>query len=685
MEAKKTRLLDFISQKAIFSIPVYQRNYDWKKEHCEKLFSDIEKLALNDSDEDIEHFLGTIVYVSEYKNGYNNFTIIDGQQRITSIYLLLLAIRDFIEDEEKKDEIYEDYLVNRRAEADKERYKLRLVENDMEDYINLINQINNNLEVIESNNIINNYNLFIKLLKNSSVNTPDILKSMSKIAFVYIQLESNKPSENPQMIFESLNSTGLSLTQSDLVRNYLLMNHFVEQQEFLYKNYWLKIENNVTNSKLSDFIRDFLTMKLSIIPNKDKVYESFKTFYQDYDNKFYSNGILEELLEFSCYYSQFLYCNSNSEEINYCLKQFKVLKTSTCYPPLLDIFDDYYKYNKLTEQDLVNSMKVLLSYIYRRLVCNYSSNALNKVFASLNIELKNSEEVLYEDKLLDVLSKKEDTSIFPKNSEFKEAFVNLKLYKNKYNKYTLILLEDYMSKEKVNINKDITIEHILPQKLNSSWIDDLGENYKEIYNNYLHTIGNLTITGYNSELSNNNFANKLEIYKNSNLAISRGIANYSKWTDKEICERAEELAEMALKIWEYPDKYNDRDNSNVINYSNQYNILDYLDVKNTKPYKLIIGGIENEISTWKELLTNICSYVHSKDETILQNLINNENLITITGKKIISNDLNDIRRTYKVSDNIFIECELEARRILKYSQEICKYSGIEEDVYYMLK
>ncbi|MFI3231406.1 MAG: DUF262 domain-containing protein, partial [bacterium] len=457
MEANQTGLLEFLSKaKTIFSIPVYQRNYDWKQEHCEKLFSDIEKLAINKKEsnkkesnkKDIEHFLGTIVYVykKSKKNGHFTYTIIDGQQRITSISLLLLAIRDFIEDENKKNDI-ELNLINTIFKGKDTYYKLKLVEKDMEYYINLIDKKNiinnNNSKGSKTNNIIDNYNLFMRLLKESKIDVLEILNTIDSLVVVYIKLE-NKPSEDPQMIFESLNSTGLSLTQSDLVRNYLLMNQAVEQQEFLYKEYWLKIENNVTNSKLSDFIRDFLTMKLSIIPNKDKVYESFKIFHEDYDNSCYKDGILEELHEFSCYYHQFLYCDSSSEDINYRLKQFKILKNETCYPPLLDIFNDYYKYKKLSEQDLVNSMKVLISYIYRRLVCNYSSNALNKVFASLNIEIKNSEEILYQDKLLDVISKKVATSKFPKNSEFKEAFVNLKLYKNKYNKYTLILLEDYM-------------------------------------------------------------------------------------------------------------------------------------------------------------------------------------------------------------------------------------------------
>ena len=381
-------------------------------------------------------------------------------------------------------------------------------------------------------NIYNNYILFKQLIKESEVSPEHLYNALNNIELVYIQLEKDKKSENPQMIFESLNSTGLSLTQADLIRNFLLMNHTYDEQTKLYKEYWLKIEKLLSNSKISDFVRDYLTMKTSKISTKDRVYETFKEFANEPKNNYDEQGLLEDLLVFAQYYSNFLYFNSDNKDVNFCLEQFQQLKSTTVYPVLLYVFDDCYAYKKITEDELVGVMKILLSYIFRRLICGYPTNALNKIFATLINEIEESNESTYEEKVLSILTQKTSSGTFPKNKEFEIEFIQKDLYKSKIDKFTLIMLENYLSKEKVLVSSDITIEHIMPQTLTPQWQIELGKKYEDIHTQYLHTIGNLTISGYNSELSNKSFSDKKEIFKNSNISICRNICDFETWNDE---------------------------------------------------------------------------------------------------------------------------------------------------------
>ena len=271
--------------------------------------------------------------MSHIQPTFIEFVLIDGQQRITSITLLLKALYDVITDEELKEDIYESYIINKRA-PEALRIKLKPIESDMSAYESILSNGNQNSD----NNIINNYNLFKNLIEKSEIPPERLYNALNNVELVYIQLEKDKKSENPQMIFESLNSTGLSLTQADLIRNFLLMNHSYEEQNTLYKEYWLKIEKSLSNSKISDFVRDYLTMKTSKISTKDRVYENFKEYAIDPANNLDEQGLLEDLLIYAKYYSAFLYFNSQNKNINCCLEQFQQLKSTTVYPVLLYIF-----------------------------------------------------------------------------------------------------------------------------------------------------------------------------------------------------------------------------------------------------------------------------------------------------------------------------------------------------------
>lgn len=679
MEANKMKLLEFLgASKRTFVIPVYQRNYDWQQEHCKKLFNDIEKIALNNFE--TEHFLGTVVYVTSRAGAmFSEFILIDGQQRITSVSLLLKALHDTITDTDKKEDIYETYIINKRADEEL-RVKLKPIESDAPVYKSIIND---DVPVSEANNVYNNYRIFKQLIEESSISPENLYKALENIDIVYIQLEEDKKSENPQLIFESLNSTGLSLTQADLIRNFLLMNLPYSEQTRFYKEYWVKIEKLLTNSKISDFIRDYLTMKSAKIPNKDKVYESFKEYVQNPKNNFDEQGLFEDLLIFARYYSYFLYYKSPNKEVNYYLEQFQQLKTTTVYPVLLYIFDDCYSHNNIDEKELTETLKVFLSYIFRRQICGYTTNTLNKIFANLVSEIEECDiKDTYPNKILNILTKKGSSGTFPRNKEFEEAFIHKEIYKSKVDKYTLCRLENHFSKEKLDITKDITIEHIMPQKLSPKWRLELGKKYEEIHSKYLHTIGNLTITGYNAELSNKDFFEKKEYYKTSNISICRNICDFDEWNEYSIEKRAKKLFNTALKIWELPDSYNSyKSEEKAIDYSMLYNISADINVTGEKPKQIVILDMEYSVSTWKEFLKILCRELYDFDSVTFYNLAEHKDF---KKRHILSHSEKALRIPMKISDELYIETNLNALQIFNYCKLLCDHYDFNEEVFFML-
>lgn len=449
LKADNVALLEFIgASKRTFYIPVYQRNYDWKKAQCLTLFEDIEAIAVSENRS--SHFMGTIVYVEGESNAtFRAFTVIDGQQRLTTIMILLKAIVDSIDDEDLKEDIFESYLINRRC-PESLRIKLKPMKEDARNFQRLIdNQIND----MEETQIFNNYKLFKELLKESILSPEQIYEGVQKLEIVYIELNEQK--ENPQLIFESLNSTGLDLTQADLIRNYLLMGKEYYTQEALYNKYWLKLEKMLPDAMISDYIRDYLTLKTGNIPNKDDVYSSFKGYYRELEN-YDSEGFLEELTTYGEYYSWFKFCNCPDININ------------------------------------------------RRLLCEMPTNALNKVFATMAKDVERFSGMALSEKVICVLSGKKGKVIFPNDNILKEHMMTRNAYKFPHIKFVLEQIERNKSKETVTFDS-LTIEHIMPQTLTAKWKIDLGKRAQEIYDKYLHCLGNLTLSGYNSELSNASF------------------------------------------------------------------------------------------------------------------------------------------------------------------------------------
>lgn len=677
MKADNINLLEFISaSKRTFTIPVYQRNYDWKRSQCETLFHDIEKIAM-DERRNI-HFLGTIVYIQGNDTAnFREFIVIDGQQRITSVMLLLKALQNMITEKDTQDDIYESFLINKRA-PEEFRLKLKPMKSDYSIYKEIIN---GEINELADSTISTNYKLFIDLMKESHLTPEEIYLGIQKLEIVYIQL--SRESENPQLIFESLNSTGLDLTQADLIRNYLLMGQEYKVQEKLYSNYWVKIEKILPDMLISDFVRDYLTLKTNIIPNKDKVYSSFKEYYGVLEN-YDAEGLLDELKTYSEYYSWFKYCNSPDENINIRLMKLQKLKSTVVYPFLLSIFEDCYYYNNIDVEELCSALDVVISYVFRRLICDLPTNALNKIFATLAKDVSKIEydNLSLAEKISIVLINKKGKVTFPNNILFKDSFLSKDFYHFKQGKFLLEELEKNKNKEVVCFD-NVTIEHIMPQTLSPKWQVDLGKKYKEIHETYLNKVGNLTLTGYNSELSNKSFGEKKQYLLDSGIQLNREIAKCEAWNENSIKERSNKLLSVALELWSYPNvdkKYL----SNEVD-TGEYEIMDDIDVTGKSPYEVEICGIKFPVSSWRSFFLRICCTMYEYNSQIFISLLRH-NDFQGRKKRIITDDINTLREPGKVSDGIYIEQNLSANDALNYSKLVVeKFEGMEEEVVYKIR
>jgi len=675
MKADNLSFLEFIGEsKRTFYIPVYQRNYDWKRMQCITLFRDIETIAVDENRN--SHFLGTIVYVEgDSSANFRQFIVIDGQQRLTSIMLLLKAILDSTVDEELKLEIKECYLTNRFS-PEALRIKLKPMKSDSYNFQKLIND---QLDDMEESQILLNYNLFMDLIRESCLSPKEIYQGIQKLEIVYIQLTKEK--ENPQLIFESLNSTGLDLTQADLIRNYLLMGQAYERQEKLYNNYWVKLEKLLPDAMISDFIRDYLTLKTGIIPNKDSVYHCFKEYYQSLDN-YDAEGFLDELTTYGEYYSWFKYCNSPDEDVNGRLSQLQRLKSTTVYPFLLNIFEDCYMYRGIDIHMMCKTLDVILSYVMRRLLCEMQTNALNKVFASMAKDIERYGDQVLCDRVATVLAKKKGKAVFPDDALVRDKLLSRNSYKFPHIKYVLEQVERKQGKEIVSFD-ELTIEHIMPQTLTAKWKIDLGKKAAEIYEKYIHCIGNLTITGYNPEMSNNSFEEKKKIYEKSNIYISKAIAKAECWNEEEIIKRSDWLIKQICSIWKCPDIIVSGEPE--IDTRTEFDITDEVDVTGRTPCEIEICGGMIQVDSWRSFLKNICMQMYEYDAQIFRSLIRHKDFKG-RSKRIINDTDDNMRVPQKIAEGIYLEMNLSANEALNYAKLVIdKYEGLENECSYKLK
>nr|WP_324714116.1 DUF262 and DUF1524 domain-containing protein [Helicobacter pylori] len=552
MEAKTIKLLEFIkdNQKNQLVIPIYQRVYSWEKEQCKELWDDIIKVGGDDKMDG--HFIGSILYVLDGITHSNNaLLIIDGQQRLTTITLLLTALRDHLNDEDeflKKfscQNIQKHYLINSDKDGDK-KFRLILSESDKDTLLSLIDKDKRKPSELSSK-IVENFKLFEEWVSNTD-KLETIFKGLEKLMIVEIALEKGK--DDPQLIFESMNSKGIELTQTDLIRNYIVMETEIEKQEGFYNKYWRAMEEEFKQNKkwFDRFVRHYLTIKTREIPNIKKVYVALKDYRQK--EGIGIENLLKDLQKYCGYFCQIAFKKEADKDLNKALGFLVGLEMDVVYPLLLELYSDYSD-GVLSKDDFIPIVALIESYICRRAVCGLGTNSLNKVFPSFTKHIQKDE---YFESLKAYFGSLTEKQRFPNNDEFKDCFIMIDFYHFKKREYFLERLENFERKERVYTH-EYTTEHIMPQTLTKEWKRDLGGNFQAIHDKYLHTIGNLTLTGYNQEYSNNSFQEKRDMekgFKQSPLKLNQSLKDLESFGEKEIEKRANDLADWALKIWTYP-------------------------------------------------------------------------------------------------------------------------------------
>ncbi|WP_187931383.1 DUF262 and DUF1524 domain-containing protein [Helicobacter pylori] len=547
MDAKATTLLIFFeeNQNNQFVIPIYQRVYSWEKEQCEQLWDDIIKIGGNDKMNG--HFIGSILYVRNGITHSDPLLIIDGQQRLTTITLLCIALRNHLSDEVKREKI-ESYLINSNKDGDK-KFRLILSESDKDTLLSLIDK-NKRKPSEPSVKIMENFKLFEKWISENTGKLETIFKGLEKLMIVWIALDKGK--DDPQLIFESMNSKGIELTQTDLIRNYIVMETEVEKQKDFYNQYWRAMEEDFKQNEtlFNRFVRHYLTIKTGKIPNIKKVYKAFKDYQQKEGIEI--EDLLKDLQKYCGYFCQIAFKKEADKDLNKALSFLVDLEMDVVYPLLLELYSDY-KGEVLSKDDFRRSIALIESYIFRRAVCGIPSSGLNKFFASFTKKIQKDEYLESIEKHFGSLT---ENRRFPDDDEFKEEFMRKDFYKFELIKYLFNRMENFNRKEREPTDK-YTIEHIMPQKLTEEWERDLGQDHERIHTQYLHTIGNLTLTGYNSEYSNKSFQEKQGMeggFKDSPLRLNQGLRDrgLESFGEKEIKKRASDLADWALKIWTYP-------------------------------------------------------------------------------------------------------------------------------------
>lgn len=567
LQAGETTLNKLLNTSRQFIVPIFQRNYSWQKSQYEQLWFDI--LRASKFKEKQNHFIGSIVYIDmgTPAGRPQQLLLIDGQQRLTTISILLCAIKDYVQKFNLETKlinlakIKNQFLYN-SDEIDEDRYKLLLNVQDKETYIKLID---NTIFTVNkpATNIIKCYEFFYERIEDfikQHGQIDEIYAGIFKLSLVSISLD--KDSDNPQMIFESMNSTGKDLSQTDLLRNYLLMDLTPEKQTRLYKTYWKSMEelfgediykNDV--NKFDYFIRDFLTLKrdTGYICKINNVYENFKRYYLD--NNCEKFAVLKDLFTYAKYYACIDLLQENDDELKLYWQEFKKLDSHVVYPFLLKLYDDYSR-QILIKEDFKKILQVVISYLWRRAICEIPTNSLSKTFATLYQAVDKED---YVNSIIKAFVFKSSYKRFPSDYEVREKLQTKDIYHFRLRKYLLEALENYYHKEPIDLNTaNYTIEHIMPQNIehNLSWQQMLGEDWQEVHSLYLHSLGNLTITGYNAEMSNKSFVEKVNGesgFKHSHLKLNESIAQSDVWNKKAIQRRTNILTDIILKIWKYPE------------------------------------------------------------------------------------------------------------------------------------
>ncbi len=611
-----------------FIIPLYQRNYDWKEENCEQLFQDLMKLHQSNRK---NHFFGSIV--SSIRSGTEDRYIIDGQQRITTVSLMLIAMvnaknNGLIDATDTKlaEKIFKRYLVDEYQE-DERKVKLKPIKKDMQAFDTLLYRPKE--QYIKESNVTRNYEFFYDKVIHCGLTVDELFDTIKKLEVINIRLDED---DDPQLIFESLNSTGLDLSEADKIRNYLLMSLTPTEQDDLYTRFWNPIEEK-TKYDPSSFVRDYLTMKQGKIGRIDKIYFIFKEYAESLGTD--RAVLLEDMYRYACIYNQIDCAHIGSEKLNRKLNQLRTLDSNIAYPFFMAFFD-YTSKVGMSEDEIYRVIDVIEAYWARRIICNLPSNVLNKVFATLHRDIlnhisKSDGTAAYIDVLVYVLLKKGRSSVFPSDEEIAGDFTTRQVYKMPVNQRMFILerMENRDNNERHDVvkeltEKNITIEHIMPQTLSDKWKRALGDDWERVHQQYLHTMANITLTGYNSQYSNLTFAEKRDMekgFKESAFRLNNYVKGCEQWTETELKERQQELLNVFMKLWPKPAS-----NFKETKPETESASLDDEDFEFTgkKLQAYILHGVRYPVNTWKEMLIQVCGHILLEKRSTVEWLCANE-------------------------------------------------------------
>lgn len=678
MDAHKLWMLrDFIgTNKVLFRIPVYQRNYDWSESNCNRLLDDIYGIMQSGD----KHFLGTIVFMAAKSGGFalQEYIIIDGQQRLTTLMLILKALSVVAESvgDDCYHEIEEQYLHNKYCDEEF-KVKLKPIKSDSNQFLLLLEDKIDEMD--EDTHIYHNFMLCKERFERwaeRGINPSQVLDALTKLEIVEIVL--TKGEDDPQVIFESINSTGLELSNADLIRNYLLMN--ADDQEKLYENYWLYIEKTLRNkmdySNLDAFFMQYIVYKTSKPVNSRQLYNSFVKLFKD--SGYSQESILKELRYYAEIFGAFVYGSAKySERINRLLYRLRVLNQTTCYPFLLHVFDDYHQ-GVIDEETVEKILQFILAYLLRRMVCGVPSNTLRGLFTYLYnriFKVASNKQKYYEtlNKFLFTVSSKD---VIPSAGEFERALQKANIYgNNALCRFLLLDIENGDGKEILQA-ENLTIEHIMPQTLSADWSHIRPEEHEE----YLHTLGNLSVTGYNSELSNKSFAEKQDIIRENSKAVilNSDVLDKESWNIANIQVRAKRLAGIVMTRYKI-----DRivDDSIEFEYIEMLTLDNYDEVTGKKLVSFKLFGETYRQNKYALMLLDVIKLLDKKSPGKLQTLAENNYSFNSTKRKHVhlNIDGSGMRWPWKVTDGIYLEANLSAWSCIRFIENLLSEFGFEKD------
>jgi uncharacterized protein with ParB-like and HNH nuclease domain/predicted transport protein len=602
MKATEANLLEFMRKAPQFVIPIFQRPYSWEEAECEQLWGDL--LRAGGDEGTPTHFMGSVVYIEETLNQVTRqspLLVIDGQQRLTTVTILLEALARAIGEEEPVPGFaarkLRTYYLSNPLEKGNDAYKLLLAEADRDTLLALVAD-DHAMPPEPSGRIIGNFDYFRSKIASSDGDLPLLCNGLAKLAIVDVSLKRGE--DNPQLIFESMNSTGRELSQADLIRNFVLMDLEPDRQSAVYQNHWRPMElefgQEAYGKYFDAFMRHYLTLKTGEIPNMREVYEAFKGF-RGSNSELPIEDLLVDVGRYASHYCRMALRSEPDPALRAAFTDLGELRVDVAYPFLLELYDDYTA-EFLGKDEFLVAVRLIESYVFRRSVCAVPTNSLNKTFATAGRSLRKDAYVTSLEAFLQQLS---SYKRFPNDLEFLAEFQRRDLYNFRSRSYVLRRLENQGRKEPVPVG-EYTIEHILPQNpsVSAEWQQSLGADWKRIHDAYLHSLGNLTLTGYNSEYSDKPFQVKRDMeggFNHSPLRLNEGLGELEDWNESTIIDRGERLSAVAKTVWPAPDLSEDA----LVEYRpaapepTTYAIDDHPNLADGKPMRHVFEAFRREI------------------------------------------------------------------------------------------